>query len=163
MSRNAVMPVNFENARIIFKNFEGRESRYNRSGDRNFSVVIDDPAEGHYLADLGWNVRIREPREEGEKPMMSIQVAISFRSFPNIPPAEIYVYTRKSRRKLTEETVQELDYMEIRNVDLTIRPRFWTDDNGETHIKAYLKEMHVTMEESAWEEKYAAYEYPEEG
>lgn len=31
-----------ENARLIFRNFEGREEQYNRKGDRNFGLVIED-------------------------------------------------------------------------------------------------------------------------
>lgn len=161
MARRAV-PVNFENAKIMFKNFEGREGRYNRKGDRNFVVVIEDPEVARDLSDDGWNVRISEPREEGDKPFMTLQVAVSFRTFPSIPPAEIFVYTKKARRRLNEDTVGELDFMEIGNIDLTIRPRFWTDDAGNEHVKAYLKEMHVTPIESPWSDKYAEYESPSE-
>ena len=162
MGKRAV-PVNFEDAHITFKNFEGRESRYNRKGDRNFCIVIEDSDVARSLSEDGWNVRIAEPREEGDKPFMTLPVAVSFRSFPSIPPVEIYVYTKnKSRKRLTEETVGELDFMEIGHIDLTIRPRFWEDDSGNEHVKAYLKEMHVMPVESPWLEKYAEYESPEE-
>jgi hypothetical protein len=162
MKGKFIAPINFENARITFKNFEGREGRFNRNGERNFAVIIDDPDLANKLRDDGWNVRIKEAREEGDRPFMTLQVAVSFRSFPNIPPAEIYLYTNKARRKLNEETVGNLDFIEIQNIDMTIRPRFWEDDNGVTHIKAYLKEMHVTQASSPWEDKYAEYEAPEE-
>ena len=158
VKRRNIPPVSFENASIIFRNFEGRDSKYNRAGDRNFAVVIEDQEMAQRLLDDGWNVRIREPREEGDRPLTTISVAVRFESFPNVPPAKIFVYTNHNRVEMTEENVSELDFAEIQNVDLTIRPRFWEDDAGETHIKAYLKEMHVTLVDSPWESKYSEYE-----
>ena len=153
MIRRAV-PVDFENAQITYKNFEGREGRYNRAGDRNFSIVIDDSDLANKLAEDGWNIRIREPRNEGEKPDYTLPVTVSFREIPNIPPVEIYIYTNRSRRRLDEETVGDLDHMALESIDLTIRPRFWEDDNGNTRVKAYLKEMHVKPVESHWANKW---------
>lgn len=161
-NRRNVSNIIMEDAHLIFRNFSGREEKYNRAGDRNFCVFIDDPEMAKQLTDDGWNIRIMPPREEGEDPRYYIQVAVSFKNFP----PKVVMVTRKKQTPLNEETIASLDIADIRTVDLTIRPYSWVIQEGtkneKSGIKAYLKTMYVTIEEDEFAEKYASEEYPEE-
>ncbi len=146
-----VRNIDIENATIMFRNFAGKESRYNREGDRNFCVVISDPKQAQALNDEGWNVRILKPREDGDEPRYYLMVSVNF-NFWRKP--EVYLVSKHNKTLLDEETVSMLDYAEIVNCDLSIRPRVW-DDNGVDRVKAYLQEMYVEIQQSRFAAKYA--------
>ena len=154
---------------MLFKNFRGLEKRkdgkvVNTAGTRTFAVVIDDPDMANDMALEGWNVKISKHTDPDEKPTYYIPVAVDFSNTDRFP-VSIYLYTRRRRKLLDESEVGQLDSAEFANVDLLIKPSRWEkrDRNGVNRgIKAYLKEMHATLEESRFAEKYASYEYPEE-
>jgi hypothetical protein len=138
-----------EDARLIFRNFAGREGRYNREGDRNFCVLLDEKTAEDMERD-GWNVKALRSREEGDPEQPYLQVSIGFK----IRPPRLVLVTSKGRSILDEGMVELLDWVDIKTVDLTIRPYEWAV-GGKTGIKAYLKTMYVTIHEDPLDLKYA--------
>lgn len=140
-----------EDARIIFRNFSGKESQYNREGDCNFSVILA-PEMAEDMAKDGWNVKQLKSREEGEEGDFIIQVAVNFK---NRPP-RVVLLTSTSRTNLDADSVAVLDWADIKTADLIARGYEW-DVNGKSGIKAYLQSLFVTIDEDALERKYAEY------
>ena len=151
-----------ENAKIIFRNFAGREGLYNAEGDRNFCLLLDDET-GRQLAEDGWSVKTLKARDEGDTPQMYIQVSVKYRgrSGNAVRPPSIVMITSKGRTNLAEDMVEVLDWVDISSVDLIIRPFEWAV-NGKTGIKAYLKSMFVTMDEDELDQKYNTVPYADE-
>lgn len=150
MSTKERMPnVTIEDARIIFRNLGGREGEYNREGDRNFCVLIDDET-AEKMGQDGWNVKFLKPREEGDTPQAYIPVSVSYK---NRPPRVVLI-TSRGRTTLPEDLVEMIDYVDIQKVDMVLNPYQWVvrDNSG---VKAYLKSMFVTVMEDELDRKYA--------
>lgn len=145
--------IRIEGARIGFRNFSGEEGRFNPKGRRNFCVFLEEDI-AKDMKKEGWNVKWLEPREEGDDPQAYLQVKVVF---GKIPP-KIVLVTGRGKTRLDEDTVNILDWAEIQNVDLIIRPYNW-EVNGDTGVSAYIKTMYVTLREDEFENKY--YDVPD--
>lgn len=149
MAKSSVKNISVENAKIAFRNFSGEGGRYNREGDRNFCLMLDDEQLVADLVEDGWNIKYLKPREEEDSPQAYLQVKVSY---ANIPP-RIIMITSRGKTVLDESTVGTLDYADITNIDLIVRPYEWEVDD-KSGIKAYVKTMYVVLEEDAFEAKY---------
>lgn len=132
--------IQIDDARIIYRNFAGTGSKYNREGDRNFAVLIQDQEIADALIDAGWNVKIKPPREEGDSPFMYLPVKVKFSDYG--PTA--YLASGRNMVKLDEESIRCLDEVDIFSVDMDLRPYDW-EVNGREGRTAYLHSIKVTQ------------------
>ena len=130
--------MQIDDARIIFKNFEGRGDKFNREGDRNFSLMIEDPNTADAMIKEGWNVKIKEGRDEDEGPFMRLPVKVKFTDYG----PKVYLNSAGNVTQLDEESIACLDNIDIESVNMDIRPYDW-EVNGKTGRTAYLQSMEV--------------------
>ena len=142
--------LEIEDARIIYRNFSGAPSKFNREGDRNFAVIIPNEEIKDQLVEEGWNVKIKPPREDFDEPFMFIPVKVVFNS--RGPAA--YVRSGESVTRLNEETIDMLDEIDIASVDMDIRPYDW-EVNGKTGRSAYLQAINVTQNVDRFGARYS--------
>lgn len=181
--------LQINNARIVHRNFAGEGSKYNRKGDRNFSLVIDDryltqdemddfldlysdfklvaaengpdvivtrdgdriePKLVDVLTELGWNVKIKPPRDEEDDAFIFLPVKIKF----NDRGPTVILVTGNRSNQLSEDTVDILDNIDIFNVSLDIRPYDWKLDDGKRGRTAYLQSMEIVQEIDRFMERH---------
>ena len=133
--------LQIDDARIVYRNFSGTGSKFNREGDRNFAVVIPDQDMADELVNRGWNVKIKPPRDEDDAPFMFLPVKIKF----NERGPKVYLQSGEKTVELDEEGIDCLDDVDILGVDLDIRPYDW-EVNGKRGRTAYLQSIHVVQE-----------------
>lgn len=142
--------LQIDDAKIVYRNFSGVASKYNREGDRNFAVVIEDQNIVDALTNEGWNVKIKPPHENGDSPFMYLPVKVKF---TDRGPA-VYLKTGNTTNRLDEESVNCLDNIDILAVDLDLRPYDW-EVNGKMGRSAYLQSIYVIQRVDRFAERYS--------
>lgn len=132
--KNDILQI--DDARIIYRNFRGERDTYNRDGRREFDLIIPDEEIKDLLVDLGFNVKIKPAREEGEAPFMHLHVKVG-------KYANAYLTSGDNMQKLNEETMGLLDTVEIASVNLDIESNDWTMPNGTSGRTAWLRSINV--------------------
>ena len=145
--------IHIEGARITRRNFQGKKTDFNDEGQRKFCVLLDDEL-AEQLKEDGWRVKYFKPREDDpdqyQQPFLSVKV-----KFNPYPPIAVLINSR-GKKKLTEDTIDQLDWSRIVNCDLIIRPYNYPAIKGRpAGVSAYLKAIYVTISEDEFEEKYA--------
>lgn len=156
MANNIVV----RDAKIALKNFSGKPGKFTPPGKREFALLIPPKIVGEddygnpvlmeeVLISEGWRVKHFQLRQGEECPQAFIKVEVRF----DVRPPKIVLISGNSKMLLDEESVSILDWAEIQKIDLTVRPREWTN-NGQSGIKAYLQTMYVTVVEDDFASDY---------
>lgn len=152
-NRNNPSDLMIEDAKLLFTNFAGSPTRYNKEGGkREFSVAL--PL--NLVEDLerdGWNVKFRKNADgefDPERPYLGVKVSYKFRA-----PA-IWLIAGGRKQLMTEDTVGTLDNITIKTADVVIHPSAY-EVRGQQGISAYVKELYVVMDDEAasFASKYA--------
>ncbi len=145
--------ISIEGAKLIFRNFQGKRTDYNDEGNRNFGVLLDDDLAENLSRD-GWKVKYLRPRpddpDQYRQPWLPVKV-----KFGQIPPIVVLINSR-GKKRLDEDTVEQLDWSIIKNCDLIIRPyNYPATKTRPSGVSAYLKAIYVTISEDEFADKYA--------
>lgn len=143
--------VTFRDAPIIFKNFAGEAKKFNKEGDRNFSVMIGE-ADAAQLEKDGWNVKPLKRREEDDEQLYHLKVAVNF---GNRPP-RVWLISSGGRTMIGDGLIGMFDQLDFTRIDLVISPYNWKLESGASGRKAYLQSMFATMYEDELEQEYAS-------
>lgn len=144
--------LTLEERRILFRNFAGEPDRFDpKGGKRTFSVVLEVD-EGEQMKADGWNIKFREPREEGDPAIATLKVNVKYGGKGR--PPRVVLVTSRGKTDLDESMIDLLDWADIITADMILRAWHY-DINGSQGIAAYLVSLWVTIKEDALELKYA--------
>ena len=152
--------LQIDDARIIYRNFKGEASKFNREGDRNFALIIPNEELADSLIAEGWNVKVKPPRDESDDPFIFLPIKVKF----NDRGPNVYLVTGDRQNKLDEESIGCLDDVDIVSVNLDVRPYDWGPIGPDQKCgrTAYLQSMEVIQEIDRFARRFAEEEYPED-
>jgi hypothetical protein len=163
----------FENARIMWPNFGGVKSEFNREGKRQFSLRLapegpvcaintpqgEQPLTVEDLLAHGLRLRRLKPTYEGENPDWTLDVELRYsKEFPKFDPKVIFITRDASgnqkHSRLDEGLVYLVDESEILYADVTIRIHNWGPIQGDFGRKAHLREAAIEVYQNLVARKY---------
>ena len=141
-ARENIFMENLPGSALKFRNFTGAEQKYNPKGSRTFNIEIDDINFAERLDKDGWNIKWdTKEHDNGEHYLPTLPVQVKFGDYP----PRIMMEQAGNKVWLNEDTVGDLDNMEILEVKaIEIRPYNY-DVNGKTGVKAYLSKLRVEV------------------
>lgn len=159
-TRSSTIPI--ENTRFIFQtNFAGDPTK-DRFADsrRKANIVIPDPEQAKDFVKMGFKVRETRPRPDDDLdefvPTYFVTAVLKYRNRFNQPvkyPPKVYLVVGDNDPvPLDEESVECIDQMRIKNVNVILNPYEYDPENEKSSL--YIRTMYV--EQDIDDDPYAA-------
>ena len=153
-------------ARLLFKNFTGREDKFGNSSKR-VSLEVDKELVYERLKEDGWIFKTRkrdfnddskgyaDPFEElpdGRIAYPRTELKLNYHSER---PPKVFLHSsgNKHGTLMNETSVGELDYAYLNDVKLLINPSYWETTTG-SGTKGYINVMHATIDDDPFAGDY---------
>lgn len=155
---------------FIFKtNFSGdpaRDTGNYPNDQRKANVIIPSEEQAKDLIKDGIDVKTfrPKPRNEGDPvpdPVYYVKVMLQYRKKTGEPveyPPQVYLVTEEGEEPvmLEEDTVDELDHIRIKNVNVVVRPYVWDPVNGRKSLKIKTLYVEQDLEDDPYAARYRA-------
>ena len=144
--------LKLDGVHIRKRNFRGERVKYNDRGNRTCLLILDkEQAERagfktiadfvDHLRSENWKVGFFPVRDDDEEPDAFMQVNAVYNEYEH---PNIYLKNGRSSILLDEESVGEIDYADIANVDCILYLNHWKYDGSEGYNNR-IKSMEVTI------------------
>lgn len=156
--------LQFDDVEIIWPNFSGKPDKYNRDGKRSFNIIIPDEETKKALEAEGWTVKTKAANDDYEDPLYYMPVKVSYHRDPELQHLDpvVTLVTGRRSNELDEESVDNLDHIDILEIPhMDISPYDW-EVNGKTGRSAYLKKAIIVQEVDRYHDYLAGRENPQE-
>ena len=149
---NKLKIENLANRDIIYRNFSGRTSQFNKNGNLKFTIVID-PNVADRLEKNGWNIKRRPSKNDENEEFCTLEVRVRFDL--SFAKPRIKQFTRSGCVDISEDNVGNFDNAEFETADVVLRQYLWSTPAGDSGVSAQLSEMYVRLQEGVLESKWA--------
>lgn len=151
-------------AKIIFKNFKGEETAYNKKGDRNCVVVFKEEQKdmAEEMLRLGWPIKRKEGYNDPDAVEYHMKAKLKYDLPQNLKPKVFFVNPDDGQRlEVPEENVEELDRTWFGKADITIRAFAYARQIGKNVDEGYSVQIYrlyvtpaMTQEKDPLDAKY---------
>ena len=151
MAKPKYEPIELQDATLLFPNFAGVPNQFNKAGDRNSCVLIDDALAGQ-LSAIGWNVRIGKSSDPDVIPGKFISFTVN--TDAKFPPRLWLIRQGRRPELMAPEDFNILDFARFKSVSLKINHYIWQEKPQK--VSGFLEEGFFELQPDPLRDRYFA-------